>query len=165
MLRLITALTLCAGASAANAASVEAFKPTSSTRSSIVEIGCPPCVLAAEKAAAEAQVKLAPGEQIFEVRDVDGQKMIYRTEGWLGGSPVTMVSKASEADLIALGLAEPETGVADAPAVGIDGAADAGTQTCGRGKGTRGDRARARCAWIDRTTAVRAGDCQQRAGH
>jgi hypothetical protein len=129
MLRLITALTLCAGASAANAASVEAFKPTSSTRSSIVEIGCPPCVLAAEKAAAEAQVKLAPGEQIFEVRDVDGQKMIYRTEGWLGGSPVTMVSKASEADLIALGLAEPETDVADAPAVGIDGAADAGTQT------------------------------------
>lgn len=129
MLRLITALSLCAGATAANATSVEAFKPTSSTRSSIVEIGCPPCVLAAEKAAAEAQVKLEPGEQIFEVREVDGDKMIYRTEGWLGGSPVTMVSKATEADLIALGFAEPETDVADAPAVEGDGTADGEMQT------------------------------------
>lgn len=118
MLRLIIAVTLCAGASAAHATSVEAFKPTSSPRSSIIEIGCPPCVLAAQKAAAEAEVKLAPGEQIFEVRDVDGEKMIYRTEGWLGGSPVTMVSKATEANLAAFGLGEPETDVADAPAVG-----------------------------------------------
>ncbi|EDQ32104.1 hypothetical protein HPDFL43_03304 [Hoeflea phototrophica DFL-43] len=116
MLRLITALSLCAVASAANAASVEAFKPTSSTRNSIIEIGCPPCVLAAQKAAAEAEVKLAPGEQIFEVRDVGGEKMIYRTEGWLGGSPVTMVSKATEANLAALGIGEAETDVADAPA-------------------------------------------------
>ncbi|WP_394690322.1 plant virulence effector HPE1-like domain-containing protein [Hoeflea sp.] len=129
MLRLITALSLCASASAAHATSVEAFKPTSSTRSSIIEIGCPPCVLAAQKAAAEAEVKLAPGEQIFEVRDVGGEKMIYRTEGWLGGSPVTMVSKATEANLATLGLGEPETDVADAPAVETDATAADELQT------------------------------------
>jgi hypothetical protein len=107
MLRLITAITLCAGASAASAASIESFQPTASTRSSIVEVGCPICTLEAEKrAAAEATIKLAPGEQIIEVRELGGEKMIYRTEGWLGGSPVVMVSKASEADLIALGMFE-----------------------------------------------------------
>ncbi|MEQ8305520.1 MAG: plant virulence effector HPE1-like domain-containing protein [Hoeflea sp.] len=128
MLRLIAAALLCAGASAASASSIEAFKETSSTRSSIVEIGCHECARAAEAAAEEAEVRLEPGEQIFEVREVDGEQKIYRTEGWLGGSPITMVSKASEADLIALGIVEPEsaepaTAVADAPAA-VDGAAD-----------------------------------------
>ncbi|MEQ8481679.1 MAG: plant virulence effector HPE1-like domain-containing protein [Hoeflea sp.] len=130
MLRLIAATLLCAGASAASASSIEAFKETSSTRSSIVEIGCHECARAAEAAAREAEVRLEPGEQIIEVREVDGEKKIYRTEGWLGGSPVTMVSKASEADLIALGLVEPETldaetDVADA-AQTEDGVSDAG---------------------------------------
>lgn len=128
MLRLIAAALLCAGASAASASSIEAFKETSSTRSSIMEIGCHECVRAAEAAAAEAEVRLEPGEQIVEVREVEGEQMIYRTEGWLGGSPVTMVSKASEADLIALGIvtpetAEPETDIADAPAAN-DGVED-----------------------------------------
>ena len=70
---------------------------------------------AAEKAA-EAEVKLGLGEQIIEVREVDGQMMIYRTEGWLGGSPVTMVRKASDMDLVALGVSPPsETHIADLP--------------------------------------------------
>lgn len=110
MLRLIIAATMCAGAGAANASSIEPYTPSMNTRNSIVEFGCPSCTrVAAEKAAAEAEVRLAPGEQIIEVRDVDGQKMIYRTENLLGGSPVTMVRKASQDDLIALGFAEPET--------------------------------------------------------
>jgi len=119
MLRLIIAATMCAGAGAANASSIETYSPSKNARNSIVEIGCPACTrAAAEKAAAEAEVRLAPGEQIVEVHEVDGQMMIYRTENLLGGSPVTMVRKASEADLIALGYAEPETkqtAEADAP--------------------------------------------------
>ncbi|MGJ8571811.1 MAG: plant virulence effector HPE1-like domain-containing protein [Hoeflea sp.] len=110
MLRLIIAATMCAGAGAANASSIEPYSPSMNTRNSIVEFGCPSCTrAAAEKAAAEAEVRLAPGEQIIEVHEVGGQMMIYRTENLLGGSPVTMVRKASEADLIALGMAEPET--------------------------------------------------------
>jgi hypothetical protein len=120
MLRLIIAATMCAGAGAAHASSIEPYSPSMNTRNSILEIGCPACTrAAAETAAAEAEVRLAPGEQILEVRDVDGQMMIYRTENLLGGSPVTMVRKASEADLIALGVVEPESNqvaVADKPA-------------------------------------------------
>ncbi|MBC7283179.1 plant virulence effector HPE1-like domain-containing protein [Hoeflea sp.] len=120
MLRMIIAATLCAGAGVANAGSIESFEATSSTRTSIVEVGCPACARAAtEKADEEGRVKLAPGEQIIEVRNIDGEMMIYRTENWLGGSPVTMVRKASELDLIALGVAVPEdnkTAEADSPA-------------------------------------------------
>lgn len=109
MQRLIIAAAVCMGAGSAGASSIEPYTPSANTKSSIVEIGCPACAReAAEKAAEEAQIKLAPGEQIVEVREVDGKMMIYRTENLLGGSPVTMVRKASEADLIALGVASPE---------------------------------------------------------
>ena len=95
MQRLILAAAVCIGAGPAGASSIETYKPTASERTSIVEIGCPSCTRdAAEEAAADIQ--LAPGEQIVEVRDVDGEMMIYRTENLLGGSPVTMVRKASE---------------------------------------------------------------------
>ncbi|WP_152599707.1 plant virulence effector HPE1-like domain-containing protein [Hoeflea sp. BAL378] len=110
MLRVMIAAALCAAAGAAQAGSIETFAPTPSERSSIVEVGCPSCAReAAQKAAEEAEIKLAPGEQIVEVRNVAGQMMIYRTENWLGGSPVTMVRKATDLDLIALGVAKPET--------------------------------------------------------
>jgi hypothetical protein len=124
MLRLIIAATMCAGAGAANASSIEPYTPSMNTRNSIVEFGCPSCTrAAAEKAAAEAEVRLAPGEQIIEVHEVDGQMMIYRTENLLGGSPVTMVRKASEADLIALGMVEPESNeIAESDAPAMDAA-------------------------------------------
>lgn len=124
MLRLIIAATMCAGAGAANASSIEPYTPSMNTRNSIVEFGCPSCTrAAAEKAAAEAEVRLAPGEQIIEVHEVDGQMMIYRTENLLGGSPVTMVRKASEADLIALGMAEPKSNeIAETEAPEMDAA-------------------------------------------
>lgn len=109
MQRLILAAAVCLGAGPSGASSIQPYTPSANTRTSIVEIGCPACTrAAAEKAAAEAEIRLAPGEQIVEVHEVDGQMMIYRTENLLGGSPVTMVRKASEADLIALGYAEPE---------------------------------------------------------
>ena len=108
MQRLIIAAAVCMGAGAAGASSIEPYTPSANTKTSIVEIGCPSCAReAAAKAADEAEVKLAPGEQIVEVHEVGGEMMIYRTENLLGGSPVTMVRKASEADLIALGVASP----------------------------------------------------------
>lgn len=54
---------------------------------------------------------LAPGAlQSSEVRDVNGEKKLYRTEGWMGGSPVVFVTKAP---------AEPVT-AATQPADNID---------------------------------------------
>lgn len=109
MQRLIIAATMCLGAGTANASSIAPFSPTASSRTSIVEIGCPSCAReAAAKAKVAAETRLAPGEQIVEVRNIGGKMMIYRTENLLGGSPVTMVRKASEADLIALGVAAPD---------------------------------------------------------
>ncbi|OCW55585.1 plant virulence effector HPE1-like domain-containing protein [Hoeflea olei] len=111
MLRLLIAATICASAGAASAGSIEQFAPTGGARTSILEIGCPACAQAEKAKKAEAtQVRLAPGEQIVEIRNVDGEMKIYRTENLRGGSPVTMVSKASEADLVALGVAAPKPG-------------------------------------------------------
>ncbi|MCZ4288330.1 plant virulence effector HPE1-like domain-containing protein [Hoeflea alexandrii] len=123
MQRLIIAAAVCMGAGTAGASSIEPYTPSANTKTSIVEIGCPSCAReAAAKAAEEAQVKLAPGEQIVEVHEVGGKMMIYRTENLLGGSPVTMVRKASEADLIALGVVQPETNqVAETDAPAADG--------------------------------------------
>ncbi|CAN7199319.1 plant virulence effector HPE1-like domain-containing protein [Rhizobium leguminosarum] len=58
--------------------------------------------------------ELKPGVlQASEIRDVGGEKKIYRTEGWMGGSPVVFVSKATPESMIA-------TAPAAAPVDGID---------------------------------------------
>ncbi|MBB4438643.1 MULTISPECIES: plant virulence effector HPE1-like domain-containing protein [Rhizobium] len=50
--------------------------------------------------------------QASEIRDVGGEKKIYRTEGWMGGSPVVFVSKATpEAMLAAAPPAPPADGI------------------------------------------------------
>ncbi|ARM87238.1 hypothetical protein RHEC894_CH00897 [Rhizobium sp. CIAT894] len=57
--------------------------------------------------------ELKPGVlQASEVRDVGGEKKIYRTEGWMGGSPVLFVSKATpEAMVAAVPPAPPADGI------------------------------------------------------
>lgn len=46
--------------------------------------------------------ELQPGAfQSMEIRDVDGEKKIFRTEGWMGGSPVVFVSKATPESMLA----------------------------------------------------------------
>ena len=37
---------------------------------------------------------IAPGTQKIEIRDVNGERKIFRTEAWMGGSPVLFVTKA-----------------------------------------------------------------------
>ncbi|WP_313193223.1 plant virulence effector HPE1-like domain-containing protein [Shinella zoogloeoides] len=37
---------------------------------------------------------IAPGTQKIEVREENGERKIFRTEAWMGGSPVVFVSKA-----------------------------------------------------------------------
>jgi hypothetical protein len=39
---------------------------------------------------------LPSGTQKVEVREIDGEKKLVRTEAWLGGSPVTFVSKLQD---------------------------------------------------------------------
>ncbi|MBB4217590.1 hypothetical protein FHT79_004805 [Rhizobium sp. BK212] len=73
---------------------------------------CPP--LQAEVSKKDYTVpELKPGVlQASEIRDVGGEKKIYRTEGWMGGSPVVFVSKAApEAMLAAAPSAQPADGI------------------------------------------------------
>ena len=83
---------------------------------SIVTESCPNCPpLQADVTKKDYTVpELKPGAfQATEVRDVDGEKKIYRTENWMGGSPVLFVSKATPETQVA---AEPSV----VPAEGID---------------------------------------------
>ncbi|PTM98437.1 plant virulence effector HPE1-like domain-containing protein [Mycoplana dimorpha] len=39
---------------------------------------------------------IAPGTQKVEIREIEGERKIFRSEAWLGGSPVVFVSRAPE---------------------------------------------------------------------
>lgn len=84
---------------------------------------CPPLRVEASKKD-YAVPELRPGAfQQAEVRDIDGQKKVYRTENWMGGSPVLFVSKATPEQMLALAPAIPAEGIdneATAAVVGSD---------------------------------------------
>ncbi|MBY3068044.1 hypothetical protein E0I74_28520 [Rhizobium laguerreae] len=108
------AILLMAGS--AMASSIEVVSKTaSSAEGSIVTESCAHCPpLQAELTKRDYTVpELKPGVlQASEIRDVGGEKKIYRTEGWMGGSPVVFVSKATpEAMLAAAPSAPPVDGI------------------------------------------------------
>ena len=89
----ILVLALMSSAFTAQAASIDLVTTGRDASRSVEKIKCPSCV-AKPKKAEQSVVELAPGTQKIEIREVGGVKKIYRTEAWLGGSPVVMVSKA-----------------------------------------------------------------------
>ncbi|TBF34270.1 hypothetical protein ELG88_03060 [Rhizobium leguminosarum] len=108
------AILLMAGS--AMASSIEVVgKIAPSAEGSIVTETCAHCpALQAELTKKDYTVpELKPGVlQASEIRDVGGEKKIYRTEGWMGGSPVVFVSKATpEAMLAAAPSAPPVDGI------------------------------------------------------
>jgi hypothetical protein len=78
---------------------------TSSESTSIDRISCPSCAPLKTEKEEEPELVLKPGTQKVELRKVNGEMKVFRTEAWLGGSPVTYVSKAST-DLIDMKSAE-----------------------------------------------------------
>lgn len=101
---------------AASAGSIMPVEAGHTSADSILSItctsNCPPKVVKPKGPV------LAPGSEIVSTRVVDGKTRIYRTENWLGGSPVTIVTTAPET---AIANGTPETG----PAGGASGAKDA----------------------------------------
>lgn len=89
----IMVLALLSSAVSAQAGSINEIKTGTDSARSIQTIKCPACVMPAKKTV-QAVVELPPGTQKVEIRDVNGVKKIFRTEAWMGGSPVTFVSKA-----------------------------------------------------------------------
>lgn len=91
-LTLLTLIVVASGASA-QAGSIDMVKSGQDASKSIEHIRCDACVKKMEKKAAAAVIELAPGTQKIEIRDIDGVRKVYRTEAWMGGSPVVYVSK------------------------------------------------------------------------
>ena len=86
-------------ASPAFAGSFEVVKslPKGTETESVLPVTCPTCQAAPLKTGTKAVdvVTLKPGEQKIELKTINGEEKIVRTEAWLGGSPVVFVSKAT----------------------------------------------------------------------
>ena len=116
----IMVLALLSSAISAQAGSIDAVTTGKETARSIEKISCGGCVVRAKKKE-QPVVELAPGTQKIEIRDVDGVKKIFRTEAWLGGSPVTYVSKAlPDIPVVAEEKPAKTDDVAAAPEIRID---------------------------------------------
>lgn len=89
----ILVLALLSSAASAHAGSVDVITTGKDAVRSIERIRCAACVRTVVRKS-ETVVELAPGTQKIEIREIDGVKKVYRTEAWLGGSPVVFVSKA-----------------------------------------------------------------------
>ncbi|RFB97175.1 hypothetical protein B5K11_04505 [Rhizobium leguminosarum bv. trifolii] len=104
------AILLMAGSAMASSIEVIGKAAPRPSEGSIVTESCGACPpLQAELVKRDYTVpELKPGVlQASEVRDVGGEKKIYRTEGWMGGSPVVFVSKATPEAMIAAAPSAP----------------------------------------------------------
>lgn len=81
---------------AAMASSIEVIDHDRTANNSIINLSCNACPPLKEKVTPTQYVapSLASGIQKTEIRDVNGNKELVRTETWLGGSPVVYVSSA-----------------------------------------------------------------------
>jgi hypothetical protein len=90
---------IVAMAATAHAGSIDVLRSDRTDRS-IDYVTCARCApLKSTANQEEPDITLEPGTQRVEIRKVNGVLKVFRTEAWLGGSPVTYVSKAST-DLI-----------------------------------------------------------------
>ena len=98
MRSLVLAAVLMAAPGTAFAGSFTVIADRAVDAGSIMSIGVP----APKVAPAPKETVLAPGHELISLRQVDGKTKIYRTEAWLGGSPVTYVTTATPEELAAL---------------------------------------------------------------
>ena len=102
-------------AGSAMAASIEVIGPSKPKEAGSIIIEtcghCPPPQMEASKREYSVP-ELRPGAfQQAEVREIDGEKKIYRTENWMGGSPVLFVSKATAEQMLAFAPVVPAEGI------------------------------------------------------
>ncbi|EJL54679.1 hypothetical protein PMI09_02422 [Rhizobium sp. CF122] len=92
-------------AGSACASSIEVVgKDTRTNGGSISQESCQSCppLESVERKKDYTVPTLTPGSlQSSEIRDVNGEKKLYRTEGWMGGSPVVFVTKAPAVSMTA----------------------------------------------------------------
>ncbi|QRM54522.1 plant virulence effector HPE1-like domain-containing protein [Sinorhizobium sp. BG8] len=98
MRRLLSTFAIAVLATPALAGSVERLVPGDQSEKSVEVISCDHCpALKEEQKAHSYNVgEIAPGTQKIEIRDVNGEKKMFRTEAWFGGSPVVFVNTAPD---------------------------------------------------------------------
>ena len=126
-LLVLTAFAACT-AVPAMASSIELISGTRTTNGSMVTLTCIDCppLKPQEKSASYQVPTLEEGVQKEEIRIIDGQKVIVRTDRWMGGSPTVFFQKLSpeaEAAMNAkpvIGVGAPPVTAGVTPAAGPD---------------------------------------------
>lgn len=95
---LLPTLALTLLAAPALAGSIEPAAGTVSGGTSISAVRCGDCPALKPKVRAVTYHvdAIEPGTQKVEIREENGERKIFRTEAWMGGSPVLFVSKAPQ---------------------------------------------------------------------
>ena len=85
----------------ATASSLEYLHAPPASTPSVTAMPCTACPALKPDAREVTYVvpALEPGTDRSELKEINGEMKIVRAEAWLGGSPVTFVSKASDADI------------------------------------------------------------------
>lgn len=95
-------------AAPALASSIQPVASGGKGRGSVATISCSHCppLKVEEERRSYVVPELEPGTQKVEIREIDGERRMFRSEAWFGGSPVVFVTKAPE---------QAEDAIAEAP--------------------------------------------------
>ncbi len=95
LLLITTVLGLAAGN--AEASSIEALASRTTDNASVATVSCAACPpLQSKKKVTYVVPTIAAGGETVELKKINGEMKMVRTEAWLGGSPVVFVSKPSQ---------------------------------------------------------------------
>ncbi|KQV34153.1 hypothetical protein ASE23_02610 [Rhizobium sp. Root73] len=100
MRALLFTLTSLVAASTAGASSLENIISGKNIDKSISQLSCDQCPpLVVKKKTSYVVPDMVPGTDRVELKEINGEMKLVRTEAWLGGSPVVFISKATDADI------------------------------------------------------------------
>jgi hypothetical protein len=109
------AMALAAGTAGASSIEIVGSAPQAGESILVEKCGSCPPLKTAERKRDYTVPTLAPGFlQENEIRNVNGEMKLYRTEGWIGGSPVVFVTTATP-DAVAAFDTQPSPSI-----VGVD---------------------------------------------
>ncbi|MFK0275295.1 plant virulence effector HPE1-like domain-containing protein [Ensifer sp. NPDC090286] len=117
LLLITTVLGLAAGNAAAS--SIEAIASGTTDNASVSTVSCADCPpLQSRKKVTYVVPTIATGDETIELKKINGEMKMVRTEAWLGGSPVVFVSKPSH-EMIKTAAAETDGDAATVTASNI----------------------------------------------
>jgi 3-oxoacyl-[acyl-carrier-protein] synthase III len=103
---ILTAAFVLAGGSAMASSILPVESNPNDNAGSIISETCDHCPAPKPKLKNKSYVvpELQTGTQTTEIRDINGERKVVRIEAWMGGSPVTFISKATPEALAAAGV-------------------------------------------------------------